>query len=399
MTTLNPDGIVTDVPGWRAGATFAGIKTYGVGKLDLGILSSDNPCVVAATFTKNRFRSAAVEVNVEHLVNGKARALIVNSGCANSSTGARGMDDGRRMAALAGARLGIPADEVLVGSTGVIGVFLPMDKIEAGIAAIDVSPDSGMDFARAITTTDTRPKHGSVQFGPYTLAGCCKGAAMIHPNMATMLAYLVTDAPVDLEFLRAELREAVTMTFNLVAIDTDTSPSDTVLLFARDPEGQADVIREGHPLAGEFRDGVRAMCRHLCREIARDGEGSTRMIEVTVDGAANDKDARHLARLVTTSYLLKSAVHGADPNWGRISAIIGRSEVAFEEGNVSIDLCGYRVFESGSPTEFDATVVSNAMRTEEVPIVIDLGEGSATATAWGCDLTPEYVHLNADYTT
>lgn len=399
MSELNPDGIPTDVPGWRAGATFAGIKTYGVGKLDLGILASDSPCVVAATFTKNRFRSAAVEVNVEHLVNGKARAVVVNSGCANSSTGARGMDDGRRMAALVGTKLGIPADEVLVGSTGVIGVFLPMDKIESGVAAIELSPSAGMDFARAITTTDTHPKHGSVRFGQYTLAGCCKGAAMIHPNMATMLAYLVTDAPVDLEFLRAELREAVNQTFNLVAIDTDTSPSDTVLLFAKDPDGASDIIKTGHPLEDEFRDAVRTMCRHLCREIARDGEGSTRMIEATVKGAVNDLEARHLARLVTTSYLLKSAVHGADPNWGRISAIIGRSEVAFDEGNVSIDLCGYRVFEAGSPTEFDATVVSSAMRTDEVPIVIDLGEGNATATAWGCDLTPEYVHLNADYTT
>ncbi len=399
MSELDPNGNITDTPGFRAGAAYAGIKTYGEGKLDLGILAADYPCVVAATFTKNRFRSAAVEVNVEHLVDGRARALIVNSGCANSSTGAQGIADAREMAALTAARFGLAPEEVLVGSTGVIGQFLPMEKITAGIAAIDLTAGGGAAFSRAITTTDTRPKHGSVRFGPYILAGCCKGAAMIHPNMATMLAYLTTDAAIDLEFLRKELREAVDLSFNMVAIDTDTSPSDTVLLFARAPQPGERGIDAASPLAGEFRAAVRTMCTHLAREIARDGEGSTRMIEASVFGAATEKEARHLARLLTTSYLLKSAVHGADPNWGRISAIIGRSEVAFDEGDVTIDLCGFRVFEKSRPTAFDPAAVSAAMKGEEVPIVVNLGAGPATATAWGCDLTPEYVHLNADYTT
>ncbi|MGD9933057.1 MAG: bifunctional glutamate N-acetyltransferase/amino-acid acetyltransferase ArgJ [Dehalococcoidia bacterium] len=399
MSQLDPAGNVTDTPGFRAGATYAGIKTYGEGKLDLGVLAADFPCVVAATFTKNRFRSAAVTINVEHLVNGKARAVLVNSGCANSSTGDRGLDDAREMARLTAERFGFAPEEVLVGSTGVIGQFLPMAKIAAGVAAIELDTNGGDAFSRAITTTDTRTKHGSVRFGPYIIAGCCKGAAMIHPNMATMLAYLTTDAPVEHDFLQSELREAVDRSFNLVAIDTDTSPSDTVLVFARDPEGRADAINAASPLAGEFRDALRTMTAHLCREIARDGEGSTRMIEATVRGAASDADARVLARLLTTSYLLKSAVHGADPNWGRISAIIGRSEVAFAEEDVTIDLCGTRVFERSLPTSFDEVAVSTAMKSDEVPIVVDLGAGSATATAWGCDLTPEYVHLNADYTT
>ena len=399
MTQLDPAGNVTDTPGFRAGATYAGIKTYGEGKLDLGVLAADFPCVVAATFTKNRFRSAAVTINVEHLANGKARAVLVNSGCANSSTGDRGLDDAREMARLTAQRFGFAPEEVLVGSTGVIGQFLPMDKIAAGVAAIDLETNGGDAFSRAITTTDTRTKHGSVRFGPYIIAGCCKGAAMIHPNMATMLAYLTTDAPVEHDFLQSELREAVDRSFNLVAIDTDTSPSDTVLVFARDPEGRTDAINASSPLAGQFREALRTMTAHLCREIARDGEGSTRMIEATVRGAASDADARILARLLTTSYLLKSAVHGADPNWGRISAIIGRSEVAFEEADVTIDLCGTRVFERSLPTAFDEGAVSAAMKSDEVPIVVDLGAGSATATAWGCDLTPEYVHLNADYTT
>ncbi|MBI5946517.1 MAG: bifunctional glutamate N-acetyltransferase/amino-acid acetyltransferase ArgJ [Chloroflexi bacterium] len=396
---LDPAGNVTTAPGFRAGGTFAGIKTAGEGKLDLGILAADFPCVVAATFTQNRFRSAAVEVNVEHLADARARAVVVNSGCANSSTGERGMADAREMAALVAAKLGIASTEVLVGSTGVIGQYLPMDKIAAGVSAISLAHDGGSVFSRAIMTTDTRPKHGAVRFGPYTLGGCCKGAAMIHPNMATMLAYLTTDAPVEPGFLRAELRAAVDRSFNMVAIDTDTSPSDTVLLFARDPAGQPGALDAKSPLAAEFRAALQAMCTHLAREIARDGEGSTRMMEATVTGAASEAEARNLARLLTTSYLLKSAVHGADPNWGRISAVIGRSGAAFDEADVTIDLCGARVFERSRPTDFDPAAVSAAMRAELVPIAVSLGNGPGTATAWGCDLTPEYVHLNADYTT
>ncbi len=396
---MDPSGNVTTTPGFRAGAAFAGIKTYGEGKLDLGILVADFPCVVAATFTQNRFRSAAVEVNVEHLAGARARAVVVNSGCANSSTGARGIADAREMAALVAAKLGLAPGDVLVGSTGVIGQYLPMDKIAAGVSAITLSHDGGPDFSRAIMTTDTRPKHGSIRFGPYTLGGCCKGAAMIHPNMATMLAYLTTDAPVESGFLEAELRAAVDRSFNMVAIDTDTSPSDTVLLFARDAAGQPGALEASSPLAGEFRAALQAMCIHLAREIARDGEGSTRMIEANVTGAASESEARSLARLLTTSYLLKSAVHGADPNWGRISAIIGRSGVTFEEADVTIDLCGVRVFARSRPTDFDPVAVSAAMKAELVPIAVSLGEGRGSATAWGCDLTPEYVHLNADYTT
>ena len=397
--TVDPNGNVTDTPGFQAGAAFAGIKTYGVGKLDMGILAADYPCVVAGTFTKNRFRSAAVEVNVEHMLDGLARAVVVNSGNANSSTGAQGIADAKTMAALVAAKLGLAPEEVLVGSTSVIGQFLPMEKIAAGVAAITLAPGGGADFSRAITTTDTRPKHGSVRIGPYVLAGCCKGAAMIHPNMATMLAYLTTDAPVHHAFLQAELRQAVDRSFNMLAIDTDTSPSDTVLVFARQPAAGEAVLDGASPLADEFRAGLRAMCTHLAREIARDGEGSTRMIEARVTGAATEAEARHLARLFTTSYLWKSAVHGADPNWGRISAIIGRSEVTFDEADVTIDLCGVRVFEGARPTAFDPAEVSRRMKADEVPIIVDLGAGSASATAWGCDLTPEYVHLNADYTT
>jgi glutamate N-acetyltransferase / amino-acid N-acetyltransferase len=399
VTEVDPNGTVTDTPGWRAGATYAGIKTPGPGKLDLGVLACDHRCVVAGTFTQNRFRSAAVEANLGHMADGRARAVVVNSGCANSGTGSQGLLDAERMAQLVAARFGFASADVLVGSTGVIGQFLPMEKVESGIGQINLDADGGDAFSRAITTTDTRTKHGSVRFGDYVLAGCCKGAAMIHPNMATMLAYLTTDAPVEPGFLKTELRAAVDGSFNLVAIDNDTSPSDTVLLFAREPAASGDTISARSPLAPAFREALNAMCTHLAREIARDGEGSTRMIEATVTSAASVADARSLARSLTTSYLLKSAIHGADPNWGRISAIIGRSDAVFEEDDVTIDLCGIRVFERSRPTEFDPAAVSAAMKGDEVPIVVHLGAGTARATAWGCDLTPEYVHLNADYTT
>jgi glutamate N-acetyltransferase/amino-acid N-acetyltransferase len=247
-------------------------------------------------------------------------------------------------------------------------------------------------------TTDTRPKHGSVRFDRYLIGGCVKGSGMIHPNMATMLAFLTTDAPVEPAFLQSALSEAVERSFNLVSVDGDTSPSDTALLFANGAGG-GDIITADSPLAGSFRAALEALCVHLAQEIARDGEGATKLIEATVSGAASNEDARALVRLLTTSYLLKSAVHGADPNWGRITAVIGRSGVAFEEANVTITLCGTRVFEKERPTGFDAAAVSGAMQADTVTMEVDLGAGPFSATGWGCDLTAEYVHINADYHT
>jgi glutamate N-acetyltransferase/amino-acid N-acetyltransferase len=399
--TVDLSGTATSPKGFVAGATYAGIKTYGTAILDVGILASDRPCAVAGTFTKARLHSASVDVNREKIRDGRAQAVVVNSGCANSSTGQRGIDDALQVSRWVAEKLGLPVDDVLVCATGVIGHYLPMDKMQSGVAAIELSPDGGEPFARSIMTTDTRPKYGAVGFGPYTIGGCCKGSGMIHPNMATMLSFLTTDAPLAQPFLQRSLSRAVDRSFNLVSVDGDTSPSDTVLLFANGAAG-GDTIDEGSPLAPAFQDALDALCIHLARELARDGEGATRVMEVTVSGAKDDAQAAALVRLLTTSYLLKSAVHGADPNWGRIISVIGRSDAEFDEGEVTVSLCGYRVFEHRGPTEFivrQPGVVAEAMKADTVTIEVSLGDGPGRATGWGCDLTAEYVHINADYHT
>jgi glutamate N-acetyltransferase/amino-acid N-acetyltransferase len=395
---VEPDGHATSPRGFVAGATYAGVKTFGEGKLDVGILASELPCTVAATFTRNVLHSASVDIDRAKLAAGPARAVVVNAGVANSSTGQRGIDDGLRMTALTAEKLGIAAEEVLVCSTGVIGHYLPMDKLERGIAAVGMTPEGGPVFARAIMTTDTRPKHGSVRFGPYTLGGCCKGSGMIHPNMATMLAFLTTDAPVEQGFLQRALSEAVERSFNLVSVDGDTSPSDTVLLFANGAAG-GDVIRADTPLAVPFCRALDTLCTHLAKEIARDGEGATKLVEFRVAGGANVDEARALVRLLSTSYLLKSAIHGADPNWGRIAAVIGRSGLSVNEPGVTIGICGTRVFERERPTEFDPAQLSAAMKADTIVIEVDLDAGDGAATGWGCDLSAEYVSINADYHT
>jgi len=397
--SVDPSGSLTSVPGFRAGATFAGLKTFGEGKLDLAIMLSDRPCNVAATFTRNRLHSATVDVNRAKLADGRAQAVVVNAGIANSSTGERGFADAVRLSEWVAARHGLHQDGVLVCSTGVIGEYLPMDRMEHGIRAVEPSDEGGSDFARAIMTTDTRPKHGSVRFGPFTLAGCAKGSGMIHPNMATMLAFLATDAAIRRGDLQRALSAAVDRSFNMVSVDGDTSPSDTVLLFSRDADPGSEPLTPESELYPAFETALVDLCTFLSREIARDGEGASRLMEITVSGAASEEEARSLVRLLSTSYLLKSAVHGADPNWGRITAVVGRSGVRLDVQSLAIDLCGVRVFEGGRPTGFEESRLSQAMEDETVPIEVHLGAGTSSATGWGCDLTAEYVHINADYHT
>ncbi len=395
---IDPEGGATSPAGYRAGAVYAGVKTYGADKLDLGVLLSDDPATAAGVFTRSRLHSATIDVNRERLARGQGRAVVVNSGNANASTGERGLRDAHAMAEIAAAKAGLPAEAMFVSSTGVIGRHLPMDKIAAGVEALELSADGGPDFARAIMTTDLTPKHCSVRFGPYTLGGCAKGSGMIHPNMATMLAYLTTDAPVARETLQRALAEAVDRSFNLITVDGDTSPSDTVLLFANGAAG-GEVIAPGDEREEAFREALDAVCVYLAKAIARDGEGATRLIAITVSGAASDADARRLAREIGTSPLVKTAVHGADPNWGRIVGVIGRSDVAIVEEAVTVSVCGHRLFERAVPIPFDEAEVSRAMAADEVVIEVDLGAGEASATGWTCDLTAEYIRINADYTT
>jgi glutamate N-acetyltransferase/amino-acid N-acetyltransferase len=395
---VDPSGNATSPQGFFAGSTFAGVKTYGEGKLDLGVLYSERPCSTAATYTQNVLHSASVDINRAKLTAGPARGVVVNSGVANSSTGQRGIADGEQLAAWAAGLAGIPAAEMLVCSTGVIGHFLPMEKLEAGVSALKPVPNGGEAFSRAIMTTDTRPKHGSLKFGPYTLGGCCKGSGMIRPSMATMLPFITTDAPVEQSFLQASLSEVVDRSFNLVSVDGDTSPSDTVLVFANGAAG-GEAIAAGSALAAEFGAALEALCVYLAKEIARDGEGATKLIEFTVTGGDTVAEARAMVRLLRTSYLLKSAVHGADPKWGRVTAVIGRSGLNVNEPKVQISICGVTVFEDERPTEFDPVALSAAMHADFVPINVHLGAGEGSAVGWGCDLTAEYVSINADYHT
>ena len=395
---IDPKGSATSPTGFSAAGIWCGVKPPEDGKLDLGILVSSLRCTAAAVFTKNRLNSAPIDLDRSKLTDGHAQAVILTSGIANSSTGLRGVDDAQQMAVWAAEHIGLPENDVIVSSTGVIGQFLPMHKLQAGIGSLNPVADGGVLFARAMMTTDTVPKHASVTFGKYSLGGCAKGSGMIHPDMATMLAYLTTDAPVDQSFLQDELRRAVELSFNMLSIDGDTSPSDTVLLLANG-YAEGETIDGDTELAGDFRDALQTLCVHLAREMTKDAEGATRLITIQVTGAATNAEARKLVREISISYLVKTAVNGADPNWGRIVSVVGRSTVAIDENQVRVDICGTNVFADRQPTEFDEPALSKAMTADDVAIDVHLGAGESSATGWGCDLSTDYVHINADYHT
>jgi glutamate N-acetyltransferase/amino-acid N-acetyltransferase len=395
-------GTVTSPKGFTAGAAFAGVKESSKRDFDIGILYSEIPCQVAATFTKNTIKSAPVLLDQQRLGKGTAQAVIANSGNANASTGEKGMVDAVEMTSLAAGTIGIDAEHVLVSSTGVIGKHLPMVKIRKAIGHIALSTEGGHDFARAIMTTDRVPKEVAVtvEYGEtkFTIGGVAKGSGMIHPNMATMLCYLTTDAAVTPEFLNTTLRHVVDDTFNMISVDGDTSPSDTVILMAN---GQAKnkAITARSPLAAAFRKALEKVCRELARIIAQDGEGATKLIEVTVTGAWNHSDARKTARTVISSVLLKAAVHGADPNWGRVLAAVGRSGAKAIESKTDVTIGDIMVLRGGTPQDYAEPSVVEVFKRLEVPIGVNLNLGKASATAWGCDLSEEYVTINSEYMT
>jgi len=395
-------GTVTSPRGFHAGATAAGIKNPDDSRLDLGILFSEEPCVAAGVLTTNRIKSAPVLLCQERLKAGRASAVVACSGCANASTGQQGLADATEMAALTADGLGIDANDVLVASTGVIGPLLPMEQVRDGLRHISLSDTGGHELARAIMTTDTRSKEIAVSVDAgeisFTIGGIAKGAGMVHPNMATLLAFLTTDAAVEHDFLMTALRKAADVSFNMVSVDGDTSPSDTLLLIANGVAGNATIDSRSE-LAGTFQTALDRVCVQLARSIARDGEGATKLIEVTVNGAASLADARLAARTVAASPLLKAAVYGCDPNWGRVVAAIGRSGAAIEESSLDIAIGETPVLKGGAPQLFDEAVVIGHLKRENVSISADLNLGKASATAWGCDLTEEYVVINSQYTT
>ena len=396
-----PGGTVTSPKGYVAGATSAGLRTRG--GLDLGILYSEVSCVAAGLFTTNRIKAAPVLWCQKHIAARRARAIVANAGCANACTGERGFEDAAAMANLAAERLGIAHQEVLVASTGVIGERLPIGLIGANMEKVALSQEGGHALAQAIMTTDTHPKEIAVateggELEEIIIGGIAKGAGMIHPNLATLLCFLTTDAAIDAHLLEKALGEAVGLSFNMITIDGDTSPNDTVLILSNGLAGNK-TIEEGTEEAEAFQEALTEVCTYLARRIASEGEGATRLIEVTVDGALTLADARLAARTIAGSPLVKAAVHGCDPNWGRIIAALGRSGAEIDESRIDLFLNNIRLVAEGLPHPFDKDKVRVAMGGAEVPIRVCLNLGDYVATAWGCDLSAEYVTINSEYTT
>ena len=396
---------VTAAPGFRAAAVEAGIKQ---GRTDLALLVSDRPCVASGVFTTNLAKAAPVLVSAEHLRGGSARAVIVNAGCANAATGPKGLADSRETAALTAAVLGCPVREVLVCSTGVIGVNLPMDRVRAAVsvAVSGLSREGGAAAARAIMTTDTKPKESSRQVDlggvTVTVGGMAKGAGMIAPNLApfhaTMLAFFTTDATIDRVMLDRALIDSVGPTFNRITVDSDTSTNDTAIVLANGAAG-ALAIKGPGPAYNVFREAFREVCRDLALMMIRDGEGVQRIAEVVVKGARSSGDALRIGRTIADSPLVKTALHGGDPNWGRILAAAGRAGVDFDINKVDIYIGDVFVCEGGAARTYDEAVAHQAMLKDPGRLTVDLQAGEASESMWMCDLTKSYVDINAHYRT
>jgi glutamate N-acetyltransferase / amino-acid N-acetyltransferase len=405
-------GGVTAAAGWRAGVAGCGIKAFTAGasalpgeqRDDLAVFASERLCDAGGVFTTNKVKSASVVIDQLHLKSNRIRALVVSSGNANACTGAQGFRDALQMAKLTADRLDLDPNQVLVGTTGVIGRYLPMDAVKRGIATACASLDreGGEAAALAIMTTDTVPKTHAIEFElggvPVRVGGMCKGSGMIHPNMATMLAYVTTDAAVEPGWVAARVKGIADRSFNQVTVDGDSSTNDTFLVIAN---GAADnpPVRLGTTESDQLEEAILEVARELARKIARDGEGATKLLTVRVTGAPDDEQARLAARAVASSSLVKTAVHGADPNWGRIVCALGYSgsEVAIDRLTVSV--AGVTVFTAGAGVEVDLQAVRRAFEQPDIEIAAELGLGDGRAEAWGCDLSAEYVRINADYTT
>ncbi len=390
--------------GFRSAATACGLKTSG--RLDLGLVWSEGPSAAAGVFTTNRVQAAPVRLCRDALAAaaGRMRGVLFNSGCANAVTGERGLADAARMQALGAAAIGARPEEVLVLSTGVIGRFLDMEKLVAGVAALG-SPGARrrpVDAAHAILTTDTDVKlaaaRASLGAGEARIAGFAKGAGMIHPAMATMLAVLTTDARIEPARLDRCLRAAVSRSFNRISVDGDMSTNDTVLVLASGASGAG--LEDGTEPA--FAAALTGVCASLARQIARDGEGATRLVELRVTGGASEAQAHRVGDAVARSPLVKTAIHGNDPNWGRVLAAAGASGEPIEPGRVRLWFGAedeVQLLERGLPLGFDAARASALLGEDPAVVHLDLGLGEGSAVVWTCDLSAEYVRVNADYTT
>jgi glutamate N-acetyltransferase/amino-acid N-acetyltransferase len=392
------------VPGFRAAGVRCGVKREG---LDLALILCDGPAAAAGLFTRSSVVGAPVEISRERVRSGRARGVVVNSGVSNVATGARGLRDAAELARLAARAAGCPPEEMLVASTGVIGRPLPMPKLRRGVAlaAAELAPGGFGRAARAIMTTDTFPKlalaRARVGGRTVTVGGIAKGSGMIEPDMATMLAFLVTDAAATPAFLRRALREAADASFNRVSVDGETSTSDSLILFASGRAGNRLLSGPRSPGAGRFAAALAEVAGSLARDLARDGEGATKLVTVEVSGAATPAEAERAARRIANSLLVKTAVFGADPNWGRILQTVGAARVRLRLPRARVDLAGVAVFRHGTPAgpAGVARAADRLKRAKEVGIRVDLGAGRARARVWTCDLSYEYVRINAEYTT
>ena len=396
-------GGITEPTGFRTAAVHCGIKAKS-GALDLTVIVADGDATVAGLFTTNLAQAAPVLVSKEHLErnSGHARAVVVNSGCANACTGTDGLANARQMTADVAAALGCPPEQVLVASTGVIGVGLKMDKVTPGIreAMTRLSRRNGAATARAIMTTDPFPKEYSVRVetarGSFAVGGTAKGSGMIEPNMATMLGFLTTDAQVSPALLHRALTESARDTFNAITVDGECSTNDCLFALASGTSSVA-IDEETYPA---LREALLAVSRELAIGIVRGGEGATKLIEVNVRDAGTDDDARQVARTIANSPLVKTAVHGADPNWGRIVAAAGRSGVTFDVGRATVHIGDVLLFENGLPRDEAAPQAADYLKNTDIAIHVSLGTGGGgKATIWGCDLTAEYVKINGEYRT
>lgn len=427
------EGGVTSARGFAAAGVHAGFKAD-PDKLDLALVVADEPCAAAGVFTRNVFCAAPVQVCRERLNEsgdasasyGTARAVVVNSGGANAATGEPGRAAAREEARIVGAAVGCPEDEVLMASTGVIGVHLPLDPFRTGAsAALEAArtlsaAEGGASAARAIMTTDTHPKECAVTFTgdgvgydgvTFTVGGMAKGSGMIMPNMATMIAVVTTDAPVAAPHLHAALKRAAGASFNKITVDSDTSTNDSCFCLAsgaavRAAAGGAGVASAAAPAPlfdpqgpafARFQDALLQVCTALARAMATDGEGATRLVTVNVRGAASEADADAAARTVANSPLVKTAIYGHDANWGRVAAALGRSGARFAQEDVDIDILGLPVCRAGLTVPFDEDEALARFEAPEVVIDADLHAGNASTTVWTCDFSHEYVSINGDY--
>jgi glutamate N-acetyltransferase/amino-acid N-acetyltransferase len=404
---MNPSLPEAALPrGFRFAATACGLKKTGA--LDLAVISSDTPASAAAVFTQNLVVAAPVLICKKHLraSKGRMRAVVINAGNANCATGAEGHAAAQRTVAEAARHFACNPQEVFVCSTGVIGVPLAVDKILRALPMLirfrRPSARSFAELSLAICTTDTRPKTASASFKMggkrIHIVGCAKGAGMIHPNMATTLAFVTTDAAIAPSLLQKTLSQVTACTLNSISVDGDTSTNDTLLVLANGAAG-APVIKNGTTAHRAFTIALEEVCRSLALQIVADGEGAQRVIEIEVRGAKNEAAARRIAETIATSPLVKTAFAGGDPNWGRIFAAAGRAGIPFDTSRVDITMAGIPVLRRGQPLDFNERAASNRLLAEHVPIVMHLHAGPAVARYWTCDFTAEYVRINASYRT